>query len=1060
MRSASVVLVFVLISAINLLPRNLTWKTAGGNSWGPVLCMAVDKNGYYYAGITNDLGNQDRCNIIRSKDEGLSWETIIVSPKNMIVKQIFIAQNGYIFLVADNNPVYISKNDGITWESLKIGDNKTDIRGIAQSSDGTLFACAYPDGMYCSRDSGLTWELKSKSIGKIDKFKKFFIIHDVIFRSDNYNLYKSTDYGDSWKKIYIIENIGEYYCVNYNQDRVYLCTHSSLCYLDYSQDSVTLQHIKGLSRPYLLIVNSDNNVFIANSNEIFKYDSTLADWVHFTVLKEGSPFNTAYFNCFEFIDNKAFIGTKYGDLYICNKDITDYKIVNINLSELNITGFEKTSRGVCYVISNNSYIYHSVDSCNNWYPILVDTIYKGKIRKICTDTSQSLYALIDDIGYCQIKDNSKIIKRDGGIGSDIQMIASDDKYKAYAITNEGFYKYLPADTSWVLINTSLAGTRFLNDKKKILITTDYSKLFLFNTETKEVINISIGETIEKITCADIDDNGHIFIGTKGKCIWKTENQGKDWKMIDRQLSTKTISDILCAGNNTVLAGSINNGVFFSNQGGEIWEKNSQGLNSMKINSLEYYDDSSFIAYTETGIYKTDPVLDSEMGIQYYWVDSLNYKQQKSKVNPISKLKISKDGQRFYTYSGDFYRIWDIETGMLINEIGMPSGYSKIDIDIHQNERWFIISTAEPWTFPNNNTYLYDFIEDSCLLTIKADIGYSSSGQYPVTILNNSYVMFNEEQNCIINGLKVYYDAGSTNQNTGRIGVFDLDSGKILVSYGTDEPQAIYQSPDMTLLYCLCYYHYYSSPSHGGKNEYRYSGRIIDLKNQKYKMNEYLSAPVCFSYDNKYIAYFTYPNKIDIYNIDSSRLEKAITIDGIYNDKNDDSKDNIVIDLEFSMLNYNLFVTTNNYLYCCDFNKCMVIDSIPFNTPGVKWQIELTGDNKHLIATSNNGLIRLYEIDRITSVTDSYKSQKHLFIYPNPANSTLTITLDNDYSVGSMIEIYNSLGQSVSKNSLSDLSLTGNNQYTLNIESLSSGIYYIVLKHNSDNMVGSAFSISR
>lgn len=64
----------------------------------------------------------------------------------------------------------------------------------------------------------------------------------------------------------------------------------------------------------------------------------------------------------------------------------------------------------------------------------------------------------------------------------------------------------------------------------------------------------------------------------------------------------------------------------------------------------------------------------------------------------------------------------------------------------------------------------------------------------------------------------------------------------------------------------------------------------------------------------------------------------------------------------------------------------------------------------------------------------------LIIFPNPSNGTITIKTDSTLLIESQLTLYNSLGQC-----LLSKRLTFNNEYSINLNFLPNGIYYIVLK---------------
>lgn len=82
----------------------------------------------------------------------------------------------------------------------------------------------------------------------------------------------------------------------------------------------------------------------------------------------------------------------------------------------------------------------------------------------------------------------------------------------------------------------------------------------------------------------------------------------------------------------------------------------------------------------------------------------------------------------------------------------------------------------------------------------------------------------------------------------------------------------------------------------------------------------------------------------------------------------------------------------------------------------------------------------------------------LNVYPNPAKDKIFITLQNSIKMPLQIEIVNTLGEAVINQSIVDR--TNANIYSMNIESLSAGVYYIKAKDKNERLYIAKFVVEK
>lgn len=121
------------------------------------------------------------------------WEQMD-GPEGGTVRSI-TSLNDILYASTGNFKLYKSTNDGINWEKVQSNQGVS----LLYSHNKYLFS----GGIFRSSDEGKTWLNKSNGITLSDSPNSFVSIGNILFVNYLSVLYKSTDDGENWSKVFV-----------------------------------------------------------------------------------------------------------------------------------------------------------------------------------------------------------------------------------------------------------------------------------------------------------------------------------------------------------------------------------------------------------------------------------------------------------------------------------------------------------------------------------------------------------------------------------------------------------------------------------------------------------------------------------------------------------------------------------------------------------------------------------------------------------------------------------------------------------------------------------------
>lgn len=207
----------VLIFLVNLITY------AQPDSWNLLLSdhgynkIVNDSNGDLYASFLN---TQDSSYVIKSTDQGSSWDTILVCssslsfPADIFIDTIF-SSHDRIIVSSYTNPNYLSSDYGLTWEEFNAPGGIFDFE-----STGDMLCFGFGNyNLYHSDDNGANWDTLNLpeptytdfwlSGIEVDIYDNIYV--DILYGRNNFpphtwnEVYKSTDEGITWNLFFRTE---------------------------------------------------------------------------------------------------------------------------------------------------------------------------------------------------------------------------------------------------------------------------------------------------------------------------------------------------------------------------------------------------------------------------------------------------------------------------------------------------------------------------------------------------------------------------------------------------------------------------------------------------------------------------------------------------------------------------------------------------------------------------------------------------------------------------------------------------------------------------------------
>jgi photosystem II stability/assembly factor-like uncharacterized protein len=305
-----------------------------------IRCFAF-KNGKVYAG-TNTSG------IYISSDNGITWNNLTNSPKNVAISVLAVTQSGKLLAGSEDGGLYYSTDNGDNWTISNSGFAKLRIFDIEVKAN-TIYIGS--NGIYTSTDDGDSWQsLPAKpgypSIGWLDMDK-----NSNTYSLTQSNLYKSIDNFKSWNKIETELNFNKLYNILLSDDGKIFNILSDGGFQFSDDEGITFKKVSSefdSSSIFRIAKNSLGNLFIqvqdkSYSDTLFVSKDYGANWLPLRDLKSCNFYNIGENDeilIWDYVNNSLIFSQDNGNTWLTKScsllENSSLPIRNVEMSGQNI----------------------------------------------------------------------------------------------------------------------------------------------------------------------------------------------------------------------------------------------------------------------------------------------------------------------------------------------------------------------------------------------------------------------------------------------------------------------------------------------------------------------------------------------------------------------------------------------------------------------------------------------------------------------------------------------------------------------------------------------------
>jgi photosystem II stability/assembly factor-like uncharacterized protein len=608
---------------------------------GTVRSIAHDSGGWLFVATDGE--------VYRSKDNGLHWNMKLfpsqlhnyVEPITILGPNVIVAEtdyNNYIstdrgeswdyltddvhgFTVETTGNIYAGSNYGgakisidtaKTWQQFALTGKK--IWEVVLCGDGK-FACPADSGIYYSSDKGITWKYKPYDTRFTwnlvsDKKGHLFVLK---FFGQNFQLYKSSDFGESWQQIIL----GEW------------------------EDA------------YRIYVEEDGRLFVTTNERILISINAGETWEELA-FPIGMPLTVGRDTA------ENLLAGSFEGLYRLNNISGEWEELNNGIHARRIEAIEFTSTGSILVISLGT-CFRSTDFGNSWTVVELESNIRVYPYSPILSTSRGVIfiaACFDNYSECGLlrsTDDGVTWERisvlsnyyaiyeitEGSCGDILVATAYGDIYRS---TDNGDCWYKVVSSHNQLEITALAA----DDLGNYYAAQDTSLLISQNGITWKEFTMSRGYASHE--SISIDNRNEIYFGSSSDGVYHSTDYGRTWNLLNNGLFEKYVISTTSDDSGNVVLGT-SKGIFRLADSSNSWIWFSKGFPNTFAMSLSFSQNNFLFAGTQDfGMYRSIDPLEKRIPIidQPPTININNFLLYQNYPNPFNDQTIIRYKVPFYS----------------------------------------------------------------------------------------------------------------------------------------------------------------------------------------------------------------------------------------------------------------------------------------------------------------------------------------------------------------------------------------------------------------------------
>lgn len=323
-----------------------------GESWNAV--FKADAVFPLAASSNDDIYVSSEHGLFRLKNNGNTWSQVNLGIPKQVIRTLYIDSENNLFCGA--NGIFRSTNDGASWSSIDDGMQAQTITSIAENSQGDQFVIA--NALYLSRNNSTSWT-KIQDLELTQTSVLSFHPNGDIYLSNQEAIYKSTDYGSSWHRLFYMR----IYTININAEGdIFLTKDGGILKSNDNGNSWTLKN-NGLA------CNESTEIFISSETDtMYALDCSKTLYVSTDNAEHWVPTGTLDWGIIKAINSKGQLFAIQGYQVLMSSDngSTWQEIYNVADTYTTIHHLVIDANDNIYIALSYRGIYKSNDNGATW----------------------------------------------------------------------------------------------------------------------------------------------------------------------------------------------------------------------------------------------------------------------------------------------------------------------------------------------------------------------------------------------------------------------------------------------------------------------------------------------------------------------------------------------------------------------------------------------------------------------------------------------------------------------------------------------------------------------